>query len=319
MKKSKKLVKPLLSIFLLCMFISSAETVRTSCFEALLICGKLIIPSLFPFLVLSAFMTKLGIPGLFGPLIYPIAGRIYGINPYGASALIMGFVGGYPTGAAYIASLEAEGLIDSDEGERLIAFCNNSGPAFVIGVMGLGIFQSVKTGLMLYSVHICSALLTGLLFRGKTKQFPLPGNQLDDADTAETVVASVKQATSCMINICGFVICFSVFVSILDSGNYLTLISTKLSHISALETQFFKSMFTGFLELGSGSAKMVGLSPTKINLSLAAAMLGWGGLSVHFQTLAVLSESKIKGSLHLTGRLLSAAIAFILMYIVSSL
>ena len=318
MKKIKNMAKAILSIFLLCILIFSAERVRTSCFDALLICGRLIIPALFPFLVLSAFITKLGIPGIFGRLIYPLAGRLYGISPYGASAMVMGFVGGYPTGAAYIASLEAEELISADEGERLIAFCNNSGPAFIIGVMGLGVFHSAKTGLILYASHICSALITGLLFREKAKKFPIPQNHLDDAETSKTIVAAVKQAVSSIINICGFVICFSVLIAIMDSGNNLTLICNKLSQISSLEPQFFRVLLSGFLEIGSGSAEMSGLSPTPFNLALSAAMLGWGGLSVHFQTLAVLSGSKIKGSLHIAGRLSSAAIAFIMMYIVAA-
>ena len=46
---------------------------------------------------------------------------------------------------------------------------------------------------------------------------------------------------------------------------------------------------------------MAGADLTPHNLALAAGVLGWGGLSVHFQTLAVLAGSKIKGTLHLTG------------------
>ena len=61
---------------------------------------------------------------------------------------------------------------------------------------------------------------------------------------------------------------------------------------------------------------MAGLDLTPHNLALAAGVLGWGGLSVHFQTLAVLAGSKIKGALHLTGRLISASVAAVTAYMI---
>ena len=55
--------------------------------------------------------------------------------------------------------------------------------------------------------------------------------------------------------------------------------------------------------------------PTPLNLALAAAMVGWGGVSVQFQTLAVLADSNIKGALHRAGRLSSAVLSFCLAYL----
>ena len=59
------------------------------------------------------------------------------------------------------------------------------------------------------------------------------------------------------------------------------------------------------------------MNKTKLIGCIAAALLGWGGLSVHFQSLALLRESKIKGTLHLSGRLLCAVISFITMYLIT--
>ena len=315
--RGTKMLRVILSLSLLILLIISAERAKASCFEALLLCGRTIIPSLFPFFVLSAFLTRLGLPQMLGRALAPFASRLYGISPAGASALAMGLVGGYPTGAAYIADMEKEGLIDSDEGERLIGFCNNSGPAFIVGVLGTAVFGSVSIGLRLYAVHVLSALIVGIFFRRRSRDYtPLP-HRLDETDTAQALVAAVKQAVSSTLNVCGFVICFSLLLSLLDTAGLFSAFCERLAKVSWLEPAFVKAAFTGLLELGSGAGAMQGMSATPLNLSLAAAMLGWGGLSVHFQTKAVLSESKIKGTLHLTGRLLSAILAFILMYFVS--
>ena len=188
MRKAGNISKLILAAALLVLLIFSADKVKASCFDALIICGRLILPSLFPFFVLSAFITRLGLPGLIGRFISPFACKAYGISPAGASALILGFVGGYPSGAAYIAAMENDRLIEPSEAERLIAFCNNSGPAFIVGVMGAGIFGSVKTGLLLYTVHIISALITGLFFRGKNSSSAVAPHRLDETDT---VIVSV--------------------------------------------------------------------------------------------------------------------------------
>ena len=231
----------------------------------------------------------------------------------------MGFLGGYPSGAAYIAAMEREEIIDVQEGERLIAFCNNSGPAFIIGVMGVGIFHSVKTGLKLYAVHILSALLTGLIFRAKDYSRSVAAHRLDETSCAEAIVQSVKQAVLTIINICGFIIFFSVLIRLMDCGGIISSLCSRLAKASGESIGFSRALLSGIFELGSAAAAMEGLSANPLHLALAAALLGWGGLSVHFQTLAVLSDSKIKGSLHLAGRLISAMLAFILMYIAALL
>ena len=64
---------------------------------------------------------------------------------------------------------------------------------------------------------------------------------------------------------------------------------------------------------------MAGLNITPLNMALAAGVLGWGGISVHFQTMSVLAGSNIKGALHFAGRLISAVIASLLAFMLSPL
>ena len=149
----------LLALLLLMLILLSAQAAAEGCRRALSVCARLIIPSLFPFFVLSSLLNALGLPGLLGRLLAPAAMRVYGISGAGASALPMGLCGGYPAGAAYIAELEASGAVTPREAERLLAFCNNSGPAFLVGAIGCGVFHSVKAGLLLCAAHILAALL----------------------------------------------------------------------------------------------------------------------------------------------------------------
>jgi len=83
----------------------------------------------------------------------------------GIAALILGIISGYPVGAKTVANLKENGLCSDIEAERLIAFTNNSGPLFIIGTVGLGIFLDVKIGFLLLLIHILASLTVGFIFR----------------------------------------------------------------------------------------------------------------------------------------------------------
>ena len=309
-------------IICLCSFaaltLCSGQVIQ-SCRYAVELCLSLILPSLFPFFVLSVLLNRLGLPGYLGRLLTPLASRVYGVTGAGASALLIGLTGGYPLGAAYIANMERSGAITAREGERLLAFCNNSGPAFIIGAVGAGAFGSGKAGLLLYLCHVLSAMLTGLFFRQKDYCREIPPLQLDTVYISQALPEAVKQAMGALLNVCGFVMCFTVLVGLLDAGGAFSLLCGQLSAAFGLELQFTHAALTGVLELGSAAGALRGLSPTPLNMALAAGILGWGGISVHFQTLAVLAGSKIKGALHFAGRLISASIGMVLAYALSML
>ena len=280
---------------------------------ALRLCAELIIPSLFPFFVVSGLLNRLGFSArLAGRLSRPAA-RLYGISGAGATALFMGLIGGYPLGAAYIADMRRQGLISAEEGERLMGFCNNSGPAFLIGSIGAGVFGSARLGLGLYIIHILSALITGLFFRGSGRykaQLPhLPESR------GSAFIDSVRQAAQSILSVCGFIVCFCVIIGLMDAGGYFSLFAGRLAALTGLELHAARALLSGVLELGSGIGAMRGLSPSPVNLAIAAGIVGWGGVSVHFQTYAVLAESDIKGDLHLTGRLICCAVSSALGYI----
>ena len=72
--------------------LASAQVIDR-CRYALDLCMELILPSLFPFFVLSGLLNRLGLPGFLGRLLAGAASRIYGISGAGASALFIGLTG----------------------------------------------------------------------------------------------------------------------------------------------------------------------------------------------------------------------------------
>ena len=117
--------------------------------SGLALCYNVIIPSLFPFFVLSSLVVELGLAGYLGRLLEGLMRPLFHVSGACASAFALGFIGGYPVGAKTAISLYENGMCTKTEAERLLAFCNNSNPVFLISVLGVGVFGSVRAGVWL--------------------------------------------------------------------------------------------------------------------------------------------------------------------------
>ncbi len=121
--------------------------------EGITLCLDVLIPSLFPFFVLSSLLIETGVAGLCArPLsrwMYPL----FGVGGAGAAALVLGLIGGYPAGARTIAQLVERGECSREEARRLSRFCNNCGPAFFLGAVGMGVFGSKEVGVLLLGAN----------------------------------------------------------------------------------------------------------------------------------------------------------------------
>ncbi len=313
MKSKLSVLAALCALFVL---IFASDRAIASAAYGLRLCWELILPSLFPFFVVSALLSRLDFPQLAGDRLSPLAARLFHVSGAGATALFIGLTGGYPLGAAYLAELEEQGQLSPRETERLLGFCNNSGPAFLVGAIGAGVFHSTRIGLLLYAAHAMAAILTGVLLRGQAEASEPAPTYAATAPLpfSRALPEAVRAAVLAALNVCGFVVCFTVFTGLLDAWGVLDGLSSRLSALTGLGLPQARALLTGFWELGGGIGAMQGLASSPGNLALAAVLVGWGGVSVHFQTLSALAESKAKVSPHLTGRLMSAALGGALAY-----
>ena len=133
--------------------------------EGVALCLQTVLPSLFPFFVLSSLLVQSDVPRLLSRAMAGVMYPLFGVSGAGASALILGLLGGYPVGARTVAELYGRGEIAREEAEQLLAFCNNSGPGFFLGVCGTAVFGSARAGAYLYLIHVGAALVTGVLLR----------------------------------------------------------------------------------------------------------------------------------------------------------
>ena len=281
-------------------FLADAGEVRLRAAEALALCGRSVIPALFPFLVLSILLVSLGLGELVSPYLAGLMTPLFRLPGCASSALLLGLAGGYPIGAQTAARLYQEGALTRGEAERLLGFCNNSNPVFLISVLGAGVFGSVRAGVWLWLIHILSALLTGLAFRRSGEsfapQYVTRENTCQGFSFFTALVEAIRGGLAGMLSVCAFVVFFYVLAAPLAAlGGRLGPLLVGLTELFSL-TPLLPADGFGFV--------------------LAAGCAGWGGLSVLCQTAAVLEGSGLRLRNCFLGKalqgLLSAALALVL-------
>ena len=287
--------------------------------DGLRLCGNVILPSLFPFFVLSSLVVELGMSQYLGRLLEPVMAPLFRVNGNCASALALGFVGGYPVGARTATQIYESGQCSQTEAERMLAFCNNSGPAFILGVVGAGVFGSGAAGLLLYLVHLLASVFVGVLFRfykpgeGPRTRRSL-GPQFRAASFSKAFTNSITGALQSCLNICAFILFFTVLLRILAYAGILRIAGGLLSALLTplgMDQTWAERLLTGLLEVSSGVSSLTD-GPLSGRLSMAAFMLGWAGVSVHCQVLAFLGDSGLSVRTYVLGKLLHGAISAVL-------
>ena len=137
-------------ISMICIF-KMPDAVTQGVTDGLKICFNVILPSLFPFMVLSAYIVKSEALSFFYKLFYPLTRFVLHQPLCTVPVVIMGLVGGFPVGAKMTFLLLEKGQITKNQAQRLCMFCVNGGPAFVITAVGVNMLASNKAGIIIFA------------------------------------------------------------------------------------------------------------------------------------------------------------------------
>lgn len=271
------------------------EQVLSGAQNGLALCINAVIPSLLPFMLVSSCVIKSNFSRPLGALLSKVLSPLTGISPSGCVCFVTGLFGGYGAGARAVFESYEEKQISKEEAERLLAFCNNAGPLFIIGTVGIGFFASKSVGALLFFVQVITALICARVLGGgyTSKRLKLSEEwdfyKKNKPPAGELITASAIESGSAIINACVFVITFSAILEILPFGEY--------------------SFLAGILEVTRGTAELSRLG-TRM-LPFISALLSWGGMSVHFQASA-LCKSQFRTKIYYIGKVLASIIAFLI-------
>ena len=232
--------------------------------DALDLCARTLIPSLFPLLVLGAML----VPCL-ADIRIPILARLLGI-PAGAEGIwLLGALGGFPVGAASIVQSVHCGTLSKTDGERMLGLCSLCGSAFLFGVLPQ--FLSMSEVTAIFIIQLETSLLLGVLCPGKTTGRCAPVSR------SISLAEAVQRGIHAILNLCAWVTLAGVVAGFLRRWLF------------PLLPEPMGTICTGLLELTGGIYAL----PDNGRFLLATLFVCFGGVSVLLQIGGLASDADL--------------------------
>ena len=319
-----------IALFNLFLFLFPKEILNSSR-NAIILWANNILPALLPFLIGTNILIKTEIIDLISFFFEPIMMRIFKISGSGSFAIISGMICGYPVGAKIIKNLIEENKISRAEAQILISFCNNPGPIFILGTVGINMLNNKKLGYILMLAIYLAAIITGLIFSFFIKNkvsISKKKNNLSriffygyakNKNFGILISESISEAIFSVLQIGGFVVLFGILCKILELSNIIKIIWLPISKINLfkqLEYKNFYGLIFGLVEITNGAKSLLENSLHQSNLILLAALMAFGGFCVHMQTISFITKTGINIGLYILAKMIHAFISAMLMKII---
>lgn len=283
--------------------------------DALVSCANSVVPSLFPFFVCSRMLIEMGVAEKLSKLLFPVMKPIFGVGGGGALALVLGILSGYPVGASAAADLAKSGQCTKSEAEKLLGYCNNSGPLFILGALGTGLLGNVLLGWILYISHIMSAFTVALLMRAVPCKISCKAKNNSSSQNrhfGEIMAKSVGDGADAVFTVCGFVIIFAIVAEGIEYSGIFHIFS-----FAGVDYNLCKAFVYGLLEPVGGTvmAAKTFLNYPVMQCAALSAVLGWSGISVHLQVLGIIKKEGLSAKYYFLGKLGMTVISPVYTYV----
>ncbi|MEE0251767.1 MAG: sporulation protein, partial [Acutalibacteraceae bacterium] len=181
-------------------------------------------------------------------------------------------------------SLLEQGAITAKQAQRMLYFCVNAGPAFIISVVGSTLLQNTQIGLLLFFSQVAAMLVIGITLGiiARFKKEPCHTIIPSEHSSQSPLVESTLDASKGLMNMSAFVILFSAFLSLLHATEIAQELCQLLLRLH-IPTPVAASVVSLLTEITSGCTDAASLNTP---IALIAFGLGFGGVCVHFQIFA---------------------------------
>ena len=282
-------------VFILCalgmlILILDGQTALFGAREGIRLCLWTLLPSLFPYIVLSVMMTDT-LTGRPYPILRPL-GKLCRFPEGFEFLLLLGFLGGYPVGAQNVAMQYRRGRISRYDAQRLLPLCNHPGPAFLFGILGT-VFQNPLIPWLIWLILILSALIAAVLIPGNPKQAAPPTKE-----PSLTLPQALRRSLSIMAGVCGWVVLFRMMTEFLSRWFLWALPAPA------------QVILSGLLELSNGAVSLSSIEGEPVRFLAALMILSLGGLCVTMQTATICEGLSLK--LYFLGKAFQCTVAILL-------
>lgn len=263
------------------------NAMATGISRGLSICSTVIIPTLYPFMLLAGILANSSLCLRPGRLVTAVTRRLFHLPGCCGPAILLSLVGGYPAGAIVIARLRKTQQISEEQAKRMTAFCVNGGPGFIVSTVGAGLLGSLRAGVMLFTAQAAVSAGIGIALGLKHRQ--TPDTPCPAPPPKKPMAQIVSDTCASLLTMCGFVVLAAAGLALAEGCG----LARWLSAVTGLHTTDVSALLAAVTEVSCGCVALAGSGTfTPLWLSLA---LSWGGLSVQGQLAAVLPQERVIG------------------------
>lgn len=286
--------------------------------NGLLLWFNVVLPTLFPFMTLSLFMTKTSLCHKLSRLCPAPVRKILGVSSAGVYPVIMGLLSGFPVGAKIVNTLYQEKQISRKEANYLLCLAGNISPMFLTTYIGehclhLGSKRYLLLPVLYISAFASANILKHFIFSRYNEDGPdmqektLAAPASPDYQTQKPVENSPHRLTA--ITALNQAVSDSL-CTLAVVGGYIMLFSLLGNVILCLMPATPAAILTTVSEITTGSSyirTITSFSPLQ-KIILLSSLSSFGGLSSVAQTGSVVTEPGLSLPCYVLGKVLQAVI-----------
>lgn len=247
-------------------------------------CLHTLIPSLFGCTALAVLLRTSGAGAWLGAKLLPLFRSMH-LNAELTGIFLMSQIAGYPVGAMLLRQAAENGSIPKETAARLSCVCFGGGPAFLVGLTGAQLLGSAAAGWWIAAACFCANLILLTVFR--PQETPVPDSTACTVRLTPAMLSgSVSAAMKSLAQICGTVLLFGILRTASAQTGLLRLL--ELGGASCgIRPQTVRALFAACTDITQLEQLFACGLPCRILLPLAAALLSFGGICVHWQCIAL--------------------------------
>lgn len=243
------------------------DIIKKTAINTLSICFFRLVPSIFPFMVLSSILIQAGIINY---VLLSNKKTILGICKNVISIVFSSWISGYIVGPRYLCNKETDKNMTN-----YALLSSNAGVGFVVAFVGIALWNNIIFGILLYVIQILTSSIIFKCANNENISFEYKAVPFFTA-----ISNSIQNSTHTMLEICGFTTFFAIVRDVI-----LALLDARVGIV----TQAISSL----LEITGGSISSINSTNVALCSFFTGFTVGFGGLCMCFQTFSVCDKVKI--------------------------
>ncbi len=306
-------------LFFMVIFISFPEKYLKSCYKGIILWALNVLPSLLPFFFLTALLTKTAKISSISNKLSPLAKLLFNNDGICFYPFIMSILSGYPVGSSIVNELYSQKLINKDQATKISVLASTSGPLFIVGTVGICMFNNKLYGFIILISHIIATVLSAITLRNYKKQSFINNSTIPFKKIDNVLYESMYNSVISVLLVGGFIAISYVLTDICSDINLLLPFEKVVAIIFSpfnIDNLQAKGFCYGLIECTRGSQFLSSSSNYALSVALTSSVISFGGLSVFLQSITHLKKANVNIKIFCLGKLLSSIFAFIICYLI---